>query len=592
MLAGAREASGVSRQIRFGDLTRAALVWLVFLFVFGCRAALIREYGSPLPFWDEWDFEGNSLYPAYLKGDLNGDVWFAAHNEHRILFTRLQSLALFAATHAWEPRVQMTVNAGWMALTAAGLAWILLLRIPGRAGAGLAGLVGVLFAAPHSWQNTLWGFQSQNAFQLLAGVVLIGLVAAPRRSWSAIVAMAVVGGGGLFTTGAGVLVPLAVAGIFLVQWLHPKLRQRRDLVVVAICGAVALLGWWLAVDVPGHAWLKSKSVATFAAVFLHGMAWPGMELWFFAPILWAPLVILGVALARGRMTRTPGSDLALLCGVWTALHAASVAWARGAGMAAQLPLSRYLDGLMPGVIGNALALALLSGGTGRDRWWFALRSLWIAGLALGLAHQTYTDFHVQLPLHALSKRTQLLLVGAYVRSGDASILAGRNVQEIGHHDPASIRRVVDDPAKASWLPTAARKPLEVVVNALALQTVEVPASGFWEIEFPVAEAEGGAGQTLIIDGEFPGGGKGVASANMAWGRRAWVHLAAGPHQLTFLAGTTGNDSATIALRPTHRARVYAERVLGWGAFIAWVAIALAAILWIFALRYPAKGLRP
>ena len=71
-------------------------LWLgLFLLICGAKLWLIHAFGNPTPFWDEWDGEAHIL-AAYTEGKLSPMMFFAGHNEHRIAFTRLLCLLLFA----------------------------------------------------------------------------------------------------------------------------------------------------------------------------------------------------------------------------------------------------------------------------------------------------------------------------------------------------------------------------------------------------------------------------------------------------------------------------------------------------------------
>lgn len=540
----------------------------------GARASLIHEYGSPLPFWDEWDAEGGALYPAYQAGELEFSSLVAPHNEHRIFFTRVQSLAMFAWLQAWEPRIAMALNAVWMASAAAWLAHVVMIRIGGLPGIGLAGLCAVLFAAPHSWQNTLWGFQSHGAFALLTGVALLALVSSAQRSWTTWCGMVGFGVAGLLTTGAGVLAPLAAAIVMACYGLS-RTRSRRDGAIVCLGGVLAAAGWFLAVEVPGHAALRAQSLETFLAVFLHGIAWPGLELTFLVPLLWAPLCLLAARLLRGRISRSAASDLALLLGVWAVVHAESVAWARGSGLPGHLPLSRYLDGLTCGVLANGIALVLCCRTPRGGRRIQIVTASWLAAVAMGLAHQTYTNFGTQLKVYALSARSQSALIEAYVQAGDPAVFANRNVLEIGHHDPESIRRVLDEPANAPWLPTAARRPLEVSLTGNAPTSFDVPVTGDWEIAFPFLALPGSDPLTFEVVPTGAIAGSHVTPVQLHWGRRAWVSLRKGMHQIRAVSGLGSTETVSLAFRATPVPRRIVERLLASGLWIALVTVVVA-----------------
>ena len=64
----------------------------LFLCVLGAKFWLIGTYGSPTPFWDQWDAEATVVYLPWTNGSLSLSNLFAPHNEHRILWTRALGL--------------------------------------------------------------------------------------------------------------------------------------------------------------------------------------------------------------------------------------------------------------------------------------------------------------------------------------------------------------------------------------------------------------------------------------------------------------------------------------------------------------------
>ena len=72
-----------------------AWLWALSLFLVGLGAKLwlILRFGTPLPFWDQWE-EARVVYLPYFEGKLSLAGLFSAHNEHRIFFTRIYGLGL------------------------------------------------------------------------------------------------------------------------------------------------------------------------------------------------------------------------------------------------------------------------------------------------------------------------------------------------------------------------------------------------------------------------------------------------------------------------------------------------------------------
>ncbi|HEX2862521.1 MAG TPA: hypothetical protein VHN79_12820, partial [Lacunisphaera sp.] len=127
----------------------------VFVAVVAAQLWLVAVAGTDIPFHDQWNIEGAWLYPAWLDGSLRPADLLQAFNEHRILWTHLLNLALFAANGQWDPEVQLAAIAVLRGLCAAGIA---ALAGAGRSprGRGVVAVAVVLAFLPHlAWHNAL-----------------------------------------------------------------------------------------------------------------------------------------------------------------------------------------------------------------------------------------------------------------------------------------------------------------------------------------------------------------------------------------------------------------------------------------------------
>src|SRR5712672_685323 len=89
-----------------------ALTCVAFvLVVLGAKLWIISRFGNPTPLNDEWDAQAAGLFIPYFDSTLSLQQLLAAHNEHRVLTTRLVSLLLLAANGLWDPILEMIVNA-------------------------------------------------------------------------------------------------------------------------------------------------------------------------------------------------------------------------------------------------------------------------------------------------------------------------------------------------------------------------------------------------------------------------------------------------------------------------------------------------
>lgn len=208
---------------RFSQLRFPLAGWIAFpfaaaLMVIGAKAWMVGRYGSPTPFWDQWDAEGAILYPKYFGGTLRLGDLIAAHNEHRIAVTRLWSLLLVELGGSWDPILQMLANA----LLLGGFVFVFVSAfrpiLDGVCWLGFALLAAVIFSLPFGWENTLEGFQSAWYFVLLFGIAgLIAIMPAAAfslRWWLAIVTMVI----GFFCLASGTFAVAAAFAAGLAQF--------------------------------------------------------------------------------------------------------------------------------------------------------------------------------------------------------------------------------------------------------------------------------------------------------------------------------------------------------------------------------------
>ena len=99
-------------------MRRFARYAAIFLCVFGIKLLVLRAYSVSVPYWDEWDAEALELYKPWLEGRLSFSHLVAAHNEHRIVMSRLWAPVLFIANGGWDPQLTMVGNALVHSLTA------------------------------------------------------------------------------------------------------------------------------------------------------------------------------------------------------------------------------------------------------------------------------------------------------------------------------------------------------------------------------------------------------------------------------------------------------------------------------------------
>jgi hypothetical protein len=438
---------------------RLLLFLAVTMAVLGAKLELIDRYGSDLPFWDQWDAEGDVMLRPYLEDRLTAAALFQPHNEHRPVLTRVLSLALFEASgRQWDARVQLVFNT----MLHAAVAWILLAFawrvLPPLGTVGFAGLTVLFFSSPVSWENTLSGFQSQFYFVLLFSALHLGgtLLAPPRsvRWWLASAA----GAAALLSMASGLLSALALVGVITARALRDRMLSRDDKIVLGINMAIVVTGLWLTTTVPGHEELKASSPGVWLDAFLHQFSWPMSSLWA------APLGLLppaAVALAYFRRRIDGPVALTLLGGLtWFCLQAAAIAYGRGADTHGYA--SRYCDTLSMGVLINALSLGYLAvtAPTRRPRLgWFACTAVF-AGVALaGLFRETGDTFRNTLQIMPDVNEARAASVRRYVTSQDPAFFDKIPWDELPYPSAARLAGLLDTPALRSALPASVKPPL-------------------------------------------------------------------------------------------------------------------------------------
>jgi hypothetical protein len=429
----------------------------VFAGVLVAQWVLVAVAGTDIPFHDQWNIEGQWLYPAWRDGSIRAAEFFQPFNEHRILWTHLLNLGLFTLNGQWDPLVQQSVGAMLRALVAAGLAAMVMRASRcGAVGSGLiAATVTVAFLPHLAWHNALWGFQSHVYFSLLFALVTLGLLGAEEVSgWRRWVGLAA-GGAALLAMGAGAFGPVALLGLAAVRAIE---RRRIDAAWwrgvwpagVLLAAAVALR-----VDLGDQAKLHAATVGDFFNAFGRALAWPHTAAPWAAVVMNAPIAwLVGARLARRRRAAA-GEDLVLLLGGWAIVSGAAAAWARGGGgeFWAGVP-SRYGDFLVLLPLANLWCVVTLAGEAGA-RWrasgrWVAIG--WGAFLAIGwLGLSVEMMQRIILP-RMRDREAPVRLAVAFQRTGDAAVFAGQPRLLVPHPNPASVRTVLDDPRMRGALP--------------------------------------------------------------------------------------------------------------------------------------------
>jgi hypothetical protein len=424
---------------------RGRAAFLVGLVVILAQLVLVRVAGTDIPFHDQWDAEGRGLYPDWVEGARSPAHFFQPHNEHRIVWTRLLDVTLFALNGGqWDPLVQLCANALLHGLLAAVVTWVLLAGVTrGRWAAALA--LALFFVPVAGWHNALWGFQSQVYFAAGFSVAALALLAPMERSGRRTAAGLGAGLAGLGAMAPAGLVPFALLGLAGVRVVA---RRRLD-------GAFWRDSWpaWLllAVALALHpATGDPVAPAAFLAAAARMLAWPHVESPLAGLVMNLPLAATLFMRMRRARPVTPPEDGVLAVGLWAVAVALAAAWARGdnAEMIAGVP-SRYVDliGLLP--LANAWCAVAAARHIPRLRVWMMV---WMAFAWLGwLALSMEATRGVILP-RARDTDAPSRLARRFQETDDAAVFAGQPRLLVPHPDLGTVRAVLGDLRLAGRLP--------------------------------------------------------------------------------------------------------------------------------------------
>ncbi len=423
---------------------------LIFL---GSKLWLIANFGSPTPYWDQWDAEAALLYNPYLTDHVPLSTFFSPHNEHRILITRLLALGLLEFSGQWDTILQMCVNATLYTVFLIVSFYLLRDLVNRNSSIILAIFSTFILIFPFGWENTLAGFQSQFYFLLLFSTLALALssvaVVNTKRWWSG-VALCIVS---FFSMASGALTLLVAATIAAFQFMLGLRRGIREFAGIAIQIVLALI---MVSAVPTLEYLKplrANSVLQYFNALKQSASWP-LPVHLLTPFfLFAPLILLFVRIIRQPRTISSPTWLCLALGSWILAQHVSLAYGRAVG----IDSSRYLDLKTMGLIVNfAALLALLDVGWNRDRTYKTfltlLAALWLGSVSVSMGMTAVKRLPVEINSKGENGRVETRNVGAYLKTGDISVLKVKEQLDIPYPDPDRLASLLSLPAIRGLLP--------------------------------------------------------------------------------------------------------------------------------------------
>jgi hypothetical protein len=504
--------------------------------VLGSRLWLIEAFGSSVFYLDSWH-QIDGLFLPYAQGWLGWGEMFAAHNEHRIFFTRVLDLGLLLVNRQWDGYLSTVVNAFVPALSASVLA-LVLWSLAGRQHIEvIVASTGLAWALPVGWENTLAGFQSQFFFLILFSILGIWLVLGHRPGtgpWLCGVCFSVAS---LFTVAAGVLTPATIALVTALRLVGQPRSRRADITTVVT--AALLLGVGLLLQpsaVVKHHSLRAQSPREFFVTLGACLAFPNVEGPWLALLAWIPFALLAGHALRCRRVGAI-QELLFALGLWVILNAAALAFGRG-GQGGVVP-SRYMDALGLGLVVNAVSAAwLLADSLSRPGWRVAAAvgaAVWTLVSAAGMDRLTRASLESGAPTRrAWLERYEENIRRFLVTDDPAALSFLRFPEETPYPNWSWLANAwLRNPWVRHVLPAALRDPLPLVPRETA---------GF---------VQGGAYPTTPVDPSRPAWGSYGGQGDRTTGHWVSPPLQCTPQlDLRFeVAGYLGKEGLSLALRP-------------------------------------------
>jgi hypothetical protein len=413
---------------------------------------LIRDFGTVLPYQDQWRLIAIDVLQPWFNGTLSVSSFFQPANDHLDVLGRLYSFALLWANGQWNNLLETTLNAVFHGMTVLLLVIIVVPAMSRFAAVVLALVAGLVAGLPYSWENSLFGAQINPILEVGFSLAYMrAMILAKNCSpgwWLGQAAALLV----LLTQRSGVLVLAPVAGLHLWRLWHGTGSRRAHVAGLLFVGLWSAMFFLIAPPFEETATMKAGSWRIVFDTILRQLGWPlshpGWSLLIYLPLVWLVLDRLG------RRCMSHPEVFLVLVGLWVAAHAAAIGYARG-GVTTGF-VSRYTDFLSLGYLANAACLMLLwQSLTGfRAKVWLAMLSaVWIGLSCWGLWRESVSGHAgYNLERRLIINQDNLTAVRTYLVSGDLSALTAGHIRVSLYPHPPALVELLDHPRFRALLP--------------------------------------------------------------------------------------------------------------------------------------------
>lgn len=428
------------------------------LVVLGIKLIFIQAFGSAVPYWDQWDAEADHLYKDYLNSNLSWATLISPHNEHRILATRILSLALFELDGGWDPILQMVANA------ALHVGVIVLLVTTFQRVLQWANFLPfilfsiLVFALPLGWVNLLFGFQSPFYFLLMFSLLALrGLVtstALSLRWWLSLLCSVAA----YFSLASGALTAAAALAVLILQMLLGIRKGTKEYIAAGLLLTISVVMISHIPHIEGHDSYRAQSMGQFLKALLQCLSYP-RSVSFSGLWVSLPLVVYACLVTVSRPVWQSPHWLILSVIVWIFAQALSLSY----GRSAVVMEPRYLDLFivaLPLDFGVLLIGANSLEFDGKRPIVVLATIVWLLTVLPALIKDTVVDAFPAIVQKGKDGKDQRDNVVAYLKTRNVAVLEGKATFAIPYPNPARLASLLSDSAIRLLLPEAIR-PSEV-----------------------------------------------------------------------------------------------------------------------------------
>lgn len=432
----------------------------IILFVLGAvvlsRLYYVNNFAVALPYWDQWDAEGDGLLRPWIENRLRiRDLW-APHNEHRIFPTRVLSLLIFEITGEWNNLTEVRFN-----IVLAVAIPVLLVGILLRNSALnemrwiLLPVIVAQFALPFPFENLLVGFQSQFYFLLLFTLTSLILAAYRPENKSSMAGIIILCVLSVITMASGFLTAIAVMGIYFLNWYQRSQSSFHQTIMLCVLFAIAVTGYFLIPQIPANQIYRARNISQLINSLGYILSWPVIGHQFYTFLFWIPaIIVIPLLTFRKSMTRT---DLLMAgCFIWSFSQSLAIAYGRGQELT--LVSSRYTELFTPGLISNAWFVIRFTEVLNKYRFRWIFLVIFFGLFSYAHITRFSSDMHDIRKNHHYSV-IQTRNVCLYLKTNNQSFLQ-QSQFEIPFPSAVRLRELLDNLTIRSILPEPMKSALE------------------------------------------------------------------------------------------------------------------------------------